>query len=263
MGCKLEQPGEYDWIIPVTLARRRPRLPISGHEAPRDQDPRTTGNAVLYTGTCQNDICEKINRIMTKIPLISPPCGVSKVTVLLRSPSLAPFRTTTPAVIWENGHSFDVDQVNSCSSLRRYLHRRRSSASVGSRHGYHSCSVMFSLRTSRGLLVRQYRICNHQLLLCTTSNEFSFIGKAFWAFSAFTLLVGRQEGHLACKKLSGGVLAWLSVWSEVQTCLWPSRCHCHSLSRASVKSRLDFPFWYRFTQVVPDKGSLNGGVCVW
>jgi len=25
-----------------------------------------------------------------------------------------------------------------------------------------------------------------------------------------TLLVGRQEGHPACKKLSGGVLAWLS-----------------------------------------------------
>jgi len=33
-----------------------------------------------------------------------------------------------------------------------------------------------------------------------------------------TLLVGRQEGHPACKKLSGGVLAWLSVWSEVQVC---------------------------------------------
>jgi len=29
-----------------------------------------------------------------------------------------------------------------------------------------------------------------------------------------TLLVGRQEGHPACKKLSGGVLAWLSVWSK-------------------------------------------------
>jgi len=28
--------------------------------------------------------------------------------------------------------------------------------------------------------------------------------------------------HPACKKLSGGVLAWLSVWSEVQTCIWPS-----------------------------------------
>jgi len=42
------------------------------------------------------------------------------------------------------------------------------------------------------------------------------------AFSALTLLVGRQEGHPACKKLSGGVPAWLSVWSEVQTCIWPS-----------------------------------------
>ena len=42
------------------------------------------------------------------------------------------------------------------------------------------------------------------------------------AFSALTLLVGRQEGHPACKKLSGGVLAWLSVWSKVQTCIWPS-----------------------------------------
>jgi len=28
-----------------------------------------------------------------------------------------------------------------------------------------------------------------------------------FAFSALTLLVGRQEGHLACKKLTGGVLA--------------------------------------------------------
>jgi len=39
---------------------------------------------------------------------------------------------------------------------------------------------------------------------------------------ASTLLVGRQEGHPACKKLTGGVLAWLSVWSEVQTCIRPS-----------------------------------------
>ena len=33
----------------------------------------------------------------------------------------------------------------------------------------------------------------------------------FSAFSALTLLVGWQEGHPACKKLSGEVLAWLSV----------------------------------------------------
>ena len=65
-----------------------------------------------------------------------------------------------------------------------------------------------------------------------------------------------------CYYLSGGVLAWLSVWSEVQTCIWPSWCHCHSLSLASVKSRLVLPFWYRLTWVVPDKGPLNGCVCL-
>jgi len=48
----------------------------------------------------------------------------------------------------------------------------------------------------------------------------------------------------------------------VQTCIWPSWCHCHSLSLASVKSRLVLPFWYRLTQIVPEKGPLNGCVCV-
>jgi len=33
---------------------------------------------------------------------------------------------------------------------------------------------------------------------------------------SLTVLVGRQEEHPACKKLSDEVLAWLSVWSEVQ-----------------------------------------------
>ena len=70
------------------------------------------------------------------------------------------------------------------------------------------------------------------------------------------LLVGWQEGHPACKKLSGGVLAWLSVWSEMQTCIRPGWCHCHSLSLASANSRLVLPFWYRLTRVVPDIGRV-------
>ena len=82
------------------------------------------------------------------------------------------------------------------------------------------------------------------------------------AFCTLMLLVGRQERHPACKKLSGGVLAWLLVWSEVQACIWPSWCHCHSLSVATVKSRLVLPFWYWLTRVVLDKGLLNGCVCV-
>ena len=74
--------------------------------------------------------------------------------------------------------------------------------------------------------------------------------------------LGGRKGIRPVKKLSGGVLAWLSVWSEVQTCIWPSWCHCDSLSLASVKSRLVLPLWYRLTWVVPDKGLLNGCVCV-
>ena len=59
---------------------------------------------------------------------------------------------------------------------------------------------------------------------------------------ALTLLVGWQEGHPARKNLSDEVLAWLSVWSEVQMiCKWSSWCHCHPIIFASVKSRMVCP----------------------
>ena len=68
----------------------------------------------------------------------------------------------------------------------------------------------YGLKCSRSdLNPRSRAVC----LLVVVAVEFSF--------SALTLLVGWQEGH-PVKKLSGGVLAWLSVWSEVQTCIWPS-----------------------------------------
>ena len=41
------------------------------------------------------------------------------------------------------------------------------------------------------------------------------------AFNAFTLLVWQQEGHPACEKLSGGVLAWLSVWARCRFAYGP------------------------------------------
>ena len=114
---------------------------------------------------------------------------------------------------------------------------------------------------------------NHLLSLVTNDTvlDFNVSRKKYalywitssFAFSALTLLVGRQEGHPACKKQSGGVLAWLSVWSKMQTCIWPNWCHCHSLSLASVKSRSVLPFWYRLTWVVAEKGPLNGCVCVY
>ena len=62
------------------------------------------------------------------------------------------------------------------------------------------------------------------------------------------------------KKLSGEVLAWSSVWSEVPTCIRPSWSHCHSLSLASVKSRLVY-LSGTGSQVVPIKRAVKR-VCV-
>jgi len=78
---------------------------------------------------------------------------------------------------------------------------------------------------------------------------FQFMFNSPTAFSAFTLLVGRQEGHLVWKKLRGGMLACLCVWVKVQMCIWSSWCHCHSLSFAPVN-----PDWFYlpdFTFLVP------------
>jgi len=55
------------------------------------------------------------------------------------------------------------------------------------------------------------------------------------------------EGHLACKKQSGGMLACLCVSVKVQICIWSSWCYCHSLSDAPVN-------WFHlpgFTFLVP------------
>ena len=81
--------------------------------------------------------------------------------------------------------------------------------------------------------------------------------------SALMLLVGRQEGHPACKKRVAG------CWHG---CLSGARCRLaygpadatatYSPSLASVKSRLVLPFWYQLTRVVPEKGPLNGCVCM-
>jgi len=94
--------------------------------------------------------------------------------------------------------------------------------------------------------------CYHLLFKCCHN----------YAFSTLMLLVGRQEGHIWPVKTEWWVLAWLSVWSEVQTCIQPSWCHCYSLSLAPIKSRLVLPFWYQLTWVVPDKGLLSGCVVI-
>ena len=102
------------------------------------------------------------------------------------------------------------------------------------------------------------------LLNCVASDRWHEMTEWFSFYLSSVLWhcwLGGRKGVRPAKN-SGGVLVWLSVWSEVQTCIWPSWCLCHSLSLASVKSRLVLPFWYRLTWVVPEKGPLNGCVCV-
>jgi len=53
------------------------------------------------------------------------------------------------------------------------------------------------------------------------------------------------------------VVECMVICLELQTCIWPRWCHCHSLSLASVKSRLVLPLWYRLTRVVSEKGPFN------
>jgi len=50
---------------------------------------------------------------------------------------------------------------------------------------------------------------------------------------------GGRKGIWPVKKVSGRMLAWLCVWVKVQICIWPSWCHCHSLSLAPVN-----PDWF-------------------
>jgi len=45
--------------------------------------------------------------------------------------------------------------------------------------------------------------------MCVITNRDDESGR--FPFSALTLLAGQEEGHQSGKKLSGGVLAWLSA----------------------------------------------------
>jgi len=74
-------------------------------------------------------------------------------------------------------------------------------------------------------------------------------------FDAVGWVAGRASG---LQKLSGEVLAWLSVWSEVQMiCIWSSWCHSHPIFSCSSKIQNYLPFWCRLTQDVLEKRSLN------
>jgi len=78
-------------------------------------------------------------------------------------------------------------------------------------------------------------------------------------FSALMVLVGQQEGHLACKKtwvVGAGVVICLERGGDLHMAqLMPLLLTLSCFS----KIQIGLPFWYRLTRVV----SETGCVCVW
>jgi len=97
------------------------------------------------------------------------------------------------------------------------------------------------------------------LLVDATASISSLV--CHFAFSALTLLIAWQEGHPAWKKLSGGVHCMV-ICLERGADLHMSQLMPLPLT-VSCFSKIQIGFtWYRPTRVVPDKGPLNGCVCV-
>ena len=84
------------------------------------------------------------------------------------------------------------------------------------------CLVYGSLNARNELIQFMFLASKYKLEGAETSAVIKSSDITVIAFSALTLLVGRQEGHPACKKLSDGMLAWLCVLVMVQICIWPS-----------------------------------------
>ena len=113
-----------------------------------------------------------------------------------------------------------------------------------------------SIKTHSRILKKYIRLKQNKARL--TVGLANFVA---FAFSALMLLVGQQEGHPACKKLSSGGAGMVICLEQgadlnvAQLMPLPLTVSC------SVKSRLVLPFWYLLTWLVPDKGPLNACVC--
>ena len=83
-------------------------------------------------------------------------------------------------------------------------------------------------------------ILNYTIIANFMQCSFTFVANLQYLPSAlWHCWLGGRKGIRPVKKLSGGVLAWLSVWGEVQICIWPSLSHCYWLSLAAVN-----PDWF-------------------
>jgi len=76
------------------------------------------------------------------------------------------------------------------------------------------------------------------------------------AFSALTLLVGRQKEHLVCKKLTDVVLVCLE--RDTDDLHMVHLMPLSAIISCFITIQNGLPFWCRLTQVVSEKRPLNG-----
>ena len=88
-----------------------------------------------------------------------------------------------------------------------------------------------SLQVFFGLPLGLVTSTSYSIHFFTQYHIVSLLYLFLWSLKQFIAVMcteGHQEGHLACKKTEWWVLAWLSVWNEVQMiCIWSSCCHSH------------------------------------
>ena len=103
----------------------------------------------------------------------------------------------------------------------------------------HCCRPSFQLsdKTNKQItqtLAQWWCCCTETLQLAGVFHSCLFyfhspIAVHLWPSVLWCCWLGGRKG---IRPVNNWVLAWLSVWSKVQTCIWPSWCHCHSLSLA-------------------------------
>ena len=78
------------------------------------------------------------------------------------------------------------------------------------------CRAFNIIRRNGNLFINLFSLVNYRTYL--VSCLLIYLLACRIAFSALTLLVGRQEGHPACKKTEWWDVG-VVVWDEVQTCI--------------------------------------------
>jgi len=152
-----------------------------------------------------------------------------------------PLSGTTRVSQYQKKH-WPTDHPNHHPIFTSFFHLLRSIA-----------SSLFKLHAWQSFCTTSLLLSPHPLIHKDTKSK-----NKYSKLKPLALLAGRQEEHLACKKLSDKVLAWLSVWSEVQMIyIWSSWCHYHTIISCFITVQNGLTVWCQLTEVVLEKETVK------